>query len=482
MPRVENILAIYPALREQRVFDPMPPLGLAWIAAALRQKGHNVHIVDEQVETIDINAWVQGTRPSVVLIGGTSHSRFHAFARATAIRAALPETTIVYGGPHASFTADDTLLNVPAIDIIAHGEGEETTLELVRWKEAGGEHGELGKIKGIAFRRNGTVVSTGWRPLNQNLDSLPFPARDLLHIDRYGMTMDYLGLPALHVMTARGCPFKCSFCSASQMYNHCYEMRSPRLVVDEVEGLVKRYGIKGLKIFDSTFTINKQHVLSFCSELERRGLVMPWECEIRVGSVDRPLLERMQKAGCYYVDIGIESAEQEVLEIMNKRIRLTEAERLLQWCSELGIRTKVFFTVGHIGETYRAGMKTVRFIRKNRKHMTLVGYNPGIRVYPGTQVEDYARQNDLLPPGFRWSKEYENLDNRRIYLAVSNIPLLLQPQMGIKELRKLRHRYILSRVTSAHFLRSKLTALVKHGELKKYLGMGVKGAISKLSS
>ena len=332
MPRVENILAIYPALREQRVFDPMPPLGLAWIAAALRQKGHNVRIVDEQVETIDINAWVQEMRPSVVLIGGTSHSRFHAFARAAAIRAALPETTIVYGGHHASFTADDTLLNVPAIDIIVHGEGEETALELVRWKEAGGEHSKLGKINGIAFRRNGTAVSTGWRPLNQNLDSLPFPARDLLHIDRYGMTMDYLGLPALHVMTARGCPFKCSFCSASQMYNHCYEMRSPHLVVDEVESLVKRYGIKGLKIFDSTFTINKQHVLSFCSELEQRGLVMPWECEIRVGSVDRPLLERMQKAGCYYVDIGIESAEQEVLEIMNKRIRLTEAERLLQWC------------------------------------------------------------------------------------------------------------------------------------------------------
>ncbi len=459
----------------------MPPLGLAWIAAAVRKKGRNVRIVDEQVETVDIPALAQEIRPSVVLIGGTSHSRFHAFERAAAIRAAYPPATIVYGGPHASFTAEDTLLNVPAMDIIAHGEGEETVLDLIEWKEGGGDPGSLGRIKGIAFRRNGGIESTGWKPLNEELDALPFPARDLLLIERYGMTLDYLGLPALHVMTARGCPFRCSFCSASQMYNHCYAMRSPRLVADEIEGLVDRYHIKGLKIFDSTFTINKQHVLSFCSELERRGLVMPWECEIRVGSVDKPLLERMRKAGCYYVDIGIESAEQEVLELMNKRIRLTEAERLLQWCSELGIRTKVFFTVGHIGETFEAGMKTVRFIRKNRKYMTLVGYNPGIRVYPGTQVEEYAREHGLLPSGFRWSKEYENRDNLRLYLAASNVPLLLQPRMGIRELRRLRHRYILSRITSPHFLRSKLASVMKHRELKKYLGLGVRGVIGKKS-
>ena len=111
--------------------------------------------------------------------------------------------------------------------------------------------------------------------------------------------------------------------------------------------------------------------------------------------------------------------------------------------------------------------------------MTLIGYNPGIRVYPGTQVEQYAQQNDLLPTGFRWSKEYENRDNVKIYLAVNNIPLLLQPQMGIRELRKLRHRYILSRITSPSFLWSKLTTLLKHGEVKKYVGLGFKGVMGR---
>ena len=160
---------------------------------------------------------------------------------------------------------------------------------------------------------------------------------------------------------------------------------------------------------------------------------------------------------------------------MKKNIRIDNAEQLLRLCNELGLLTKVFFTVGHIGETYEDGKKTVRFIRRNRKHMTLIGYNPGIRIYPGTQVAEYAEENGLYPAGFCWSKPYENLDNHRLYLATNNIPLLLQPRMGIRELRKLRHRYVLSRLTSPQFLWSKFTSLVRHHEVKKYLGFILKG-------
>jgi len=207
--------------------------------------------------------------------------------------------------------------------------------------------------------------------------------------------------------------------------------------------------------------------------------VMPWECEIRVGSVDRPLLEKMQEAGCYYVDIGIESADQDVLDVMQKKIRPDAAEQLLRWCDELGLRTKVFFTVGHIGETFRAGMKTIHFIRKNRKYISLVGYSPGIRVYPGTEVAQYAERNGLLPAGFRWSQPYENRDNLKLYLAPTNVPLLLQPGMGIRELRKLRQRYILSRLTSPTFLLSKARLLLKHREVMKYFSLGLKGMAGK---
>jgi len=119
---------------------------------------------------------------------------------------------------------------------------------------------------------------------------------------------------------------------------------------------------------------------------------MPWECEVRVGTVDKQLLETMQKAGCYYLDIGIESGSQRILEKMNKGIMINDAEKLLKWCQELGLRTKCFFTVGHIGETVKEGMETIRFIQRNRKHITLVGYNPGIRIYPGTLLNNLPKR------------------------------------------------------------------------------------------
>ena len=474
-----NILAIYPERIEQRVFDRMPPLGMAWISATLREAGFTVRLVDEQVEAENIEKLVEDFKPILVLIGGTSHSRFDAFKRAAEVKSVLPLTTIVYGGPHASFTASDTFTNSNAIDIIVHGEGEQAILEIAEWKINKGTLSTLSKIAGISYKINGHITSTPSRGFNHQLDDLPLPARDLLPMDRYHMNLEYLDLPALHIITARGCPFACSFCSASKMYNHCYAMRSPSLVVDEIEELVLQYGIKGMKIFDSTFTINKNHVLKFCDELKKRDLVMPWECEVRVGTVDKQLLETMQKAGCYYLDIGIESGSQRVLEMMKKEIMIGDAEKLLKWCQELGLRTKCFFTVGHIGETVKEGMETIRFIQRNRKHITLVGYNPGIRIYPGTQVEQFAEENQLLPEGFSWNQPYENRDNLKIYRPVDNIPVLLQPGMGLNELRKLRKKYILYRLLSLKFLIFKLKLLLKNRELIKYIRIGVRGAFRR---
>ncbi len=474
-----NILAVYPEVTESKVFDRMPPLGMLWVAAVLREAGYPVRFLDEQVEDEDVGALAEELEPALTLIGGTSHSRFEAFDRATRIKEAYPPTTVVYGGPHAAFTAEETLTHIPDIDIVVHGEGEYTALELARGKDSGGDTVELPNITGISYRSDGRVVSTGWRTFNRDLDALPEPARNLVPMGSYGMELEYLGLPATSIVTARGCPVACSFCSASKMYGRSYTTRSPAKVVNEVEGLVENYGIEGIKIFDSTFTLNKKHVLGFCDELERRGLAMPWECEVRVGTVDRPLLERMRKTGCYYIDLGVESGDQSVLAAMGKGITLDDADELLLWAEELGVRTKVFFTVGHIGETYDAGKGTLRFIKKNRKRITLVGYGPAIRIYPGTRVEEYARENDLLPPGFRWSAPYENRDNLKLFRPADNVPILLQPQMGVRELRRLRIRYILSRVFSLGFLIFKLKLLLRYRELGRFLSLGLKGLASK---
>jgi hypothetical protein len=142
-----NILAIYPEVAESKIFDRMPPLGMLWIAAVLRDAGYRFRFVNEQVEEPDVAALADELEPALTLVGGTSHSRFDAFDRAARVKEGYPPTTVVYGGPHAAFTAEDTLTYVPDIDIVVHGEGERTAVYLARWKDSGGGTPGLYNIK-----------------------------------------------------------------------------------------------------------------------------------------------------------------------------------------------------------------------------------------------------------------------------------------------------------------------------------------------
>jgi len=466
-----QVLAIYPCETEQRVFERMPPLGMLWIGGCLRRAGYGVEFIDQQVSELDPARVAAEARPRLALIGGTSHSRFASFELARRIKQHSPETIVVYGGPHASFTAEDTLAHVPDIDIVVRGEGEEVSLELAAWAIGGRAEGAaLARIRGIAYRESGRLVRTPARPLLVDLDSLGAPDRDLVPLERYGMTMDYLGLPGTSLMTARGCPIMCTFCSASAMFGKSYRARSPARVVDEVEELVTRHGMRGIKIFDSTFTLQRAHVEGFCAELRRRRLEIPWECELRVGSVDQRLLETMRAAGCYYVDVGIESGSQRVLDTcVHKQISLERAVELLRWTRELGFLTKVFFTLGHPGETLEEARETNRFIWRHRRSIRLSAYQAGVKIYPGTGVEQYAQEHHLMPEGFRWSAPYTNTLNRRLFRPPDNVPLLLQPGLGIEELRRLRIEFIVRRVTSLRFVGEKLRAILRAGRMREYL-------------
>jgi len=476
-----QILAVYPEEPELAVFEKMPPLGMLWVAGTLRRAGYEIEFLDQQIDERDPGAVAQEGCPRLLLLGGTSHSRFASFEAARRVKRTSPETRVVYGGPHASFTAEDTLTHVPEIDIIVHGEGEETSAELAEWSIRGeGRWEDLEAIRGISYRLGGRIARTPPRPAIADLDALGPPDRSLVPMDRYRMQMDYLDLPGTSIMTARGCPIMCSFCSAAAMFGKTYRARDPQAVVDEVEELITRHRAKGIKIFDSTFTLNRHHVERFCDELQRRGIRVPWECEIRVGSVDRPLLEKMREAGCYYVDVGVESGSQRVLdECVRKRISIAKAEELLRWTREMGLLTKVFFTSGHPGETYAEGRETLRFIRRNRRSIRLQAYQAGIKIYPGTYVEEFAREHDLLPDGFRWSAPYENRDNRALMRAVDNVPLLLQPGLGLAELRRLRLQFIAMRIASVRFVLEKLKAIVRSRAFFDYLRIVSRGAKDK---
>ena len=441
----------------------MAPLGMLSIAAVLEDHGYSVRVTDLEFAREDVGAIIELERPAVVGIGGTSTSRFNAFEVAHTAKLVNPAIVTVYGGSHASFTAQDTLEHVPAVDIVVRGEGEMAMLELLRCISA---QGDLAKVQGISYRQAGGISHNDPMPRIRDLDALPTPARHLIDMSGYRLKLDLLGTKAASVITSRGCPINCSFCSASVMFGHLLTTRSAANVVDEMVYLLEHCGADGLKIFDSTFTLSRRHAEGICDEILRRGLAFPWECEIRVNTVDLPLLRKMKAAGCYLVDFGIESASERVLGRMHKGITLAQAEQVIEWTHSLGIAQKVFFTLGHIEETRDDAEKTLTFIQRNLRRITLPSIGTGIRIYPGTEVEKYALANGYLRE-FSWSLPYDEPTNQLLN-ATRNIPMLIQPQMGLSDLLAFKRRALVIQATNPGFVWRRMMQAHSGADVTKY--------------
>lgn len=429
-----DILLLHPKEPMGRIHGKIPPLGMEGIASFLESAGYAAELVDFQISSSSPREVLDKYQPRIVGIGGTSHTRHESFNLAKTVKSHNPAITVIYGGVHASFTAEDTLSHIPEIDIIVRGEGEYPTLLLAR--SLLNKQVTLDKIDGISFRENGNIVHNQPSERIVDLDSLPLLKRDPDEFSKYDLELDFLGLPATAVVTSRGCNAHCSFCAASALFGKGVIYRSASNVVDEIELLLSDFGVRGIKFFDSTFTSKPSHVQAICDEIRARNLVFPWECEIRAEGITKGLLKTMKNAGCYYVDMGVESAVPHVIKAMKKRINNNQVTDVLRWCKELGIKTKVFFTFGHIGETFDDALETVNFIKDHRKNITVLGAGSGIRIYPGTPVEDYARQTGCLGEEFTWTASYS--DNNALKLARDPfIPLLIQSQMGWDELKRI---------------------------------------------
>lgn len=441
----------------------MPPLGLAYLGAALERSGYSVRILDQEVtRNRSLTHYLAQWRPACVGISGTTHTRFESFALAGEVKRFDPGILVVYGGVHATFAARHTLEHNETIDIVVRGEGEET---LVRVMSARRDRAAFTDIPGISYRHGNDTKETPDAP-RIDLDTLAPPAYHLLDMDQYALKMGFVNKRGISVITSRGCLARCAFCSASRMYGHALTVRSPRAVVDDISLLIDRYGYEGIKVFDSTFTMKRSHVAGVCNEIMRRGLRFPWECEIRVGTVDRSLLEMMKSAGCYYVDVGIESGSQGILDRMHKGITVDQARTTLQLCHDAGLKVKAFFSIGHIGETMADAEETLAFIDEQRRNIDLIAAGVGVRLYPGTEVEDYARQNGLLPDGFSWSAPYRDRRLERL-LQTPTVPILVQPGLAWDELESIGDRIYADRFRGIDGLWRGMSKLARWSSLKK---------------
>jgi anaerobic magnesium-protoporphyrin IX monomethyl ester cyclase len=351
-----DVLLVYPYFNnelDKSVFR-YPPLGLGYLASVLRNAGISVRILDGTFSSPDQTVYaIQRLKPRILGIYSMITMNHNAIWIAQSVRASAE--LIVAGGPLPSLVPDEFL---DSFDAVVLHEGEHTFLELVRKHLEGMP---WNGISGVAFRNGrGTCTSNNVRPLEQNLDSIPFPARDMFPNRAYKKHWTkYHGYSATSQITTRGCPYLCDFCS-NPVFGRTYRERSAENVVEEMQQ-IEQIGYDRVFFTDDCFTQNPRRVEEICDMLIDESLDLQWMCLSRADTLGRNLARKMGKAGCARIFFGIESGNQRMLRVMNKRINLDEVERAVAAASAVGIETGGFFILGYPGETNTSLLETLRF-------------------------------------------------------------------------------------------------------------------------
>src|SRR3989338_3670321 len=321
-----NILLINPPFEDEYsvgssksikyVLNVIPPLGLAYLAAALGKSGFAVEIIDGFLGNQDIPGII-ADRPDIIGLTATTPTFNSALVIARKIKEGLPSVIIILGGAHITAMPWEAMAAGP-FDIGVIGEGEVTLTELVKLLSskftslpATGWSNDLRRVKGIIFREGGDLVATPKREAIMDLDTIPFPARHLLApLSKYRPTpASYRRLPLGVMITSRGCPQQCAFCDRA-VFGNSYRFRGPENVLGEAEELVYKYGAREIRFFDDCFTLDKERTIKICQGLRKIKPKLPWTCLTTVGSVTKELLKEMKASGCWQVLYGLESGSE----------------------------------------------------------------------------------------------------------------------------------------------------------------------------
>lgn len=372
-----------------------PPLGLAYIAAVLEKEGHEVKVIDTATLEMNYRDWLREVRswsPDVVGLSLITPTAPRGYEAARLLKEELGnDVVIIAGGPHPTYMYEEALSN--GVDVVVRGEGEYTTLELVNTIERHGLSKEaLGKVKGIAFKNDsGDTVVTPPRPFIRDLDKLPWPARHLLPMNKY--TLFGKPIRIAHVMASRGCPYGCMYCITSYFWGRRIRFRSAKNVAEEVEYLVNKYKAEHIAFTDDELTVNRKFVLEFIDEIKERGLDITFSCGSRVDHVNREILKKLYDNGCTAIYFGVESASQETLDRIGKRITLEQARKAFTWVKELKGFALGSFILGFPWETVDDMKKTVDFaVSLDPNYAQFTALTP----YPGTPLFEFAKKNNLI--------------------------------------------------------------------------------------
>lgn len=360
---------------------PIPPLGILYLAAFLRDKGYkNIEVLDNNlIGLTETSLFCVIARSDIVCVTGTTSQYPEA---ATIAKLAKESNKIsISGGPHASSAPED-MIKKAGFDYVVMGEGELALFELLETIENKSSNFDL--IPGISFSRDGEIVKTK-KKFIKNIDELPFPARDLIDMSKYGnKELKRFNGKYTHMMSSRGCGSKCTFCCSPVMWRSC-RLASAERVFEEMMFLRNNYGIKNIHFQDDNFTIHKKRVMKICDLILGSGVDFKWSCQTRPTAVDEEVMSKMAEAGCVQVEFGVESGDNEILRKAKKKYTTDQIKHGFDLARKAGINTYGFFVVGLPGETLRSWIKSIIFAKKLRLDSSVWTV---LIPYPGTEIYD----------------------------------------------------------------------------------------------
>jgi len=297
------------------------------------------------------------------------------------------EIKVVFGGVQATLFPEEQLSHL-SVDVVVMGEGEIPFLQLLSAWTDGTSIEEIGSI---AYRgADGEIVKNTRLQVIPSLDDLPFPALHLFPMKQYHSSAQLRGKRTLHIMTSRGCPYNCSYCSGDLIFGRTFRFRSPEKVMEDIHRLVNEFGVDSIQFYDETFTVDRDRVYALCDALDKSGLNIPWACFTRVDLVDREILTRMRDSGCYQIFFGVETGVPRLLKMIRKGTTLDQARKAFALTRELGIETVASFMLTLPGETYDDTLESIRFgIELDPDYVYWLTFVP----YPGNDLTEIARQS-----------------------------------------------------------------------------------------
>jgi len=414
-----KILLIYPPITKHNLDVSTPVkstlVGLGYIGAVLQKAGHRVRIVDGMVSSYEkhpisseftrfglsdeeILREISSFQPEVVGISCMFTSYFKdAHNIAKMVKEFNRNILVVFGGAHAS-TFPEAVMKDKSVDVTIIGEGEITICEVLeRYKNKQDFNG----IKGIIHRVNGTLKKEEPREFIQNLDELPFPAWELLEKDLGIIQQENRGnkflmrKPVGHILTSRGCPNDCYFCSVKLVWERGWRGRSGKSVVDEIEFLKNKYGFREFHFVDDNSSVSKKRMHEICDELLKRKLdvKLATPTGIAIATLDKEILTKMKRAGFYRLCFGIESGDPETQKIIKKRVDLDKAREIIAIANKLGFWTSGTFIIGFPHETTREFRNTIEFAKNSNMDFAIIYL---LTPQPGTEVYAIFKQQGLI--------------------------------------------------------------------------------------